>query len=142
MAKDRARDPKRVPSLGISDPISNVRTLPGMQEIPTLKGGISVATHGIKEKGLGDISVDMNPQRPASIEGGPKKAVAYSFPTGHRATGSGETLSEARQKAYNAVSTKKAEGAKSGETARQSAAKIEADNQGKPKKVVKIKSNG
>lgn len=29
MAKDRAKDPKRVPSLGINDPISGVRTLPG-----------------------------------------------------------------------------------------------------------------
>ena len=29
MAKDRANDPKRVPSLGISDPISGVKSIPG-----------------------------------------------------------------------------------------------------------------
>lgn len=33
MAKDRARDPKRVPHLGISDPISHVKVIPG--EDPT-----------------------------------------------------------------------------------------------------------
>ena len=27
MAKDRANDPKRIPNLGISDPISHVRTM-------------------------------------------------------------------------------------------------------------------
>lgn len=33
MAKDRARDPKRVPHLGISDPISHVKVVPA--EDPT-----------------------------------------------------------------------------------------------------------
>lgn len=38
MAKDRARDPKRVPSLGISDPISHVKVVaPGEHRAENLK---------------------------------------------------------------------------------------------------------
>ena len=39
MAKDRARDPKRVPSLGISDPISHVKVVKGSKHGMELFGG-------------------------------------------------------------------------------------------------------
>jgi hypothetical protein len=32
MAKDRAKDPKRIPNLGIDNPISHVKVIPAQQE--------------------------------------------------------------------------------------------------------------
>jgi len=112
----------------------NVNVLPNIGIDESTNRGYNKS---LPNKSLAPIKVDVK----ATRWDGPRldEVTATGMSGADRATATGKTASEARQKAYNAVSTKRVEGAKSGETAKREAART-SFNDVTPKKTIKINS--
>jgi len=113
----------------------NVRVLPNMG----VGSDNRAYNTSLSDKGLGNVKVDTKATRWEGNNLTEATAVAHAFPD-NRAEATGSTPNEARQKAYNAASTKKVERAKSGETAKKEAERV-TSNDVTPKKTIRIRSN-
>jgi|APCry1669189034_1035192.scaffolds.fasta_scaffold39150_5 hypothetical protein len=110
-----------------SPQFSNVRVLRNLSH----QGSITAPSF---QQSLGNINVGLNKWH---NEGKPE-VTAHAGTVVKKATG--ETTSEARQKAYNAASTQRAEEIKSGAHAKKEAERT-TFNDVTPKKTIKVKSN-